>query len=247
MRSSRVTQNALRFGLVWLMGLLLCAGIVPRASADDNADGVALPAADAAGRLDAWLSHQTKIQSWTADVVQIRELRSLVKPLEASGRVWFARPDRFRWQLGDPPRTVAIRSAEELVISYPRLRQLERYALGGELDPMWRYVLDLLEVGFPSDAASFHARYDLSIAQATPTGWRFRLQPSAEQARRLLEAVQIEVSREDLRLLATELIFPDGSRMKNRFSHHRIDPDIPPALFEVEVGEGWQEASPLAK
>jgi outer membrane lipoprotein-sorting protein len=227
--------------------MFFCVGVVPSAQAEDAADVNALSEAEASERLDAWLLHQAEIQSWTADVVQIRELRSLVKPLETAGQVWFARPDRFRWQLGDPPRTVAIRSGEELVISYPRLRQLERYALGGELDPMWRYVLDLLEVGFPSDAASFHGRYDLSIAQAIPEGWRFRLQPSAEQARRLLEAVQIEVAREDLRLLATELIFPDGSRMKNRFSNHRIDPELAPALFEVEVGEDWQESSPLAK
>ncbi len=218
-----------------LLLLVLLAPIASRAETEAQA------------ALDGWLARQSEIQSWTAAVVQTRHLRSLAKPLESSGRVWFARPNQFRWQLGEPARTVAVRSGEELVITYPRLRQVERYSLGAEIAPMWRYVLDLLELGFPSDAESFHERYELTEATSKDGVWAFRLRPSAEEARTLLEAVRIEVSETDLRLVSTELIFPDGSRMKNRFSELRIDPPLEPALFEAEVGEDWEEARPLAK
>ena len=61
--------------------------------------------------LDAWLAQQAQAKTWSADVVQIRKLKSLVRPLESRGRVWFRQPNRFRWQLGEPPRTIAVRTA----------------------------------------------------------------------------------------------------------------------------------------
>ena len=59
--------------------------------------------------LNAWMDQQAKIKTWSADVVQIRNLKSLTRPLKSRGQVWFLQPNRFRWQLGDPPRTIAVR------------------------------------------------------------------------------------------------------------------------------------------
>jgi hypothetical protein len=105
--------------------------------------------------LRRWFDAQAEIRTWSADVVQTRSLISLARPLTSDGKVWFAGRDRFRWQLGDPPRTVAIRTADELLVVYPRLKQIERYPFTGDLDPAWRQILELLEVGFPSDEESF--------------------------------------------------------------------------------------------
>jgi hypothetical protein len=83
-------------------------------------------------------------------VQQTRKLRVLVRPLVATGHVVFAKPKRFRWQLGEPPRTLEIGTATELTVAYPRLRQVQRYRYGGDIDPALRQVLDLLEIGFPT-------------------------------------------------------------------------------------------------
>jgi hypothetical protein len=63
----------------------------------------------------------------------------------------------------------------------------------------------------------------------------------------MLEGVTIEVAGDDFRLLATELVFPDGSTMRNDFSGHALNPAIEESLFAVERGgEDWQEVRPLA-
>ena len=197
--------------------------------------------------LIAWLDQQEKINTWSADVVQIRKLKSLVRPLKSRGQVWFLQPNRFRWQLGDPPRTIAVRKEDELLIIYPRLKQVERFAASDAVDPAWKQILALLEVGFPSDAETFFARYELVSTTRFKKSWKFELRPAAEEARRLLYRVTVEVSRRDFALLATELVFPDGSTMKNLFIHRQLNPELDETLFDFEIGEGYKVVNPLQK
>ena len=195
--------------------------------------------------LDGWLESQASIETWRADVVQTRHLRSLARPLESKGEVWFVQPNLFRWQLGEPPRTIAVRSEEELTIAYPRLARAEVYPFGENLDAAWQQAMALLEVGFPSDAAAFKARYELLSSERIDGADHFRLRPKSAAARRLIGEVLLVVSAEDSLLLATELTFPDGSRMRNDFSAHQIDPEIDPALFALRLEEGYEVVRPL--
>lgn len=196
--------------------------------------------------LEAWLSRQAELRSWSADVVQTRSLETLTRPLETAGRVWFVQPDRFRWQLGEPARTIAVRNAGELLVVYPRLLQAERYPLSGELDPAWQQALALLEVGFPRDRETFYSRYEPVSSARQGDVWRFELLPAAAEARRLVERVAFEVSATDSTLLATELAFADGSSMRNAFSNHRRNPEIDPATFAVDLA-GYEVVSPLER
>jgi len=197
--------------------------------------------------LNTWMDQQANIKTWSADVVQIRNLKSLVRPLKSRGQVWFLQPNRFRWQLGDPPRTIAVRKDDELLIIYPRLKQIERFATGEDIDPAWKQVLALLEVGFPSDSDTFFARYELVRTTRLKKSWKFELRPAAEIARKLLDRVTVEISTRDFTLLATELVFPDGSTMKNEFIHRQLNPELDEALFDFEIEEGYTVVDPLQK
>src|SRR5262245_39161944 len=107
------------------------------------------PSAELNPAVSTWLAAQTNIQSWSADFVQTRTLKSLTQPLTATGHVWFAAPNRFRWELGHPAQTIAVRVTEELLVIYPRLKRVERFLLTGEQTGAWRDALALLEAGFP--------------------------------------------------------------------------------------------------
>jgi outer membrane lipoprotein-sorting protein len=197
--------------------------------------------------LKTWLEQQGRVKTWSADVVQIRKLKSLSRPLKSRGRVWFLQPNRFRWQLGDPPRTIAIRKQDELLVVYPKLKQVERYSTGEAVDPAWKQVLALLEVGFPSDSETFFARYKLVSGTQSKKSWEFLLRPAAKEAQRLLEEIRVKVSARDFSLLATELVFPDGSTMRNEFIHRKLNPAVDETLFDFEIGEEYQVVNPLEK
>jgi outer membrane lipoprotein-sorting protein len=196
--------------------------------------------------LNEWLDRQVAVETWAADVEQTRKLRALVKPLVAKGRVTFAQPQRFRWELGDPPRTLAVGTPQGLTVAYPRLRQAERYRYSDAVNPAMRQVLDLLEVGFPSSADAFHERYELLSAELGEASWRFELRPRDKDARRLLERVNIEVKTDSLDLASTEFVFPDGSLMRNDFGEPVIDAPLDDDLFTIEIGDDWEVEEPIA-
>ena len=165
---SSTNMKSILFG-----GMLCCLVFAVKAMEDDVL-------------LDEWLAKQAEIKTWTANVVQTRKIKSLVRPLESQGQVWFVQPNQFRWQLGNPPRTIAVRTQQELQIIYPKLKQVERYPFDNITDPAMQQALALLEVGFPTDPEYFHARYELLSVITTGEVHQVELQPKDKQARRLL-------------------------------------------------------------
>src|SRR5262245_40514832 len=109
----------------------------------------------------SWLAAQTNTQTWSADFVQTRTLRSLAQPLTAAGQVWFEAPGRCRWELGNPVQTIAVRGTDELLVIYPRLKRVERFALNSEQTGPWRDALALLEAGFPRSKAELESEYNI--------------------------------------------------------------------------------------
>ena len=68
---------------------------------------------------DQWIAAQANLRTWSADVVETRALKTLSQPLVSAGKVWVAIPDRFRWELGQPAQTIALRQPDQLCIIYP--------------------------------------------------------------------------------------------------------------------------------
>src|SRR5215469_8397899 len=119
--------------------------------------------------VDAWLAAQTSIQTWSADFMQTRKLKSLAQPLTKKGHLWFAAPDRFRWELGHPAQTIAVRSADQMLIFYPLLKRVERFPLTGQQVGAWADALNLLQAGFPRSRSELESRYDI-LSQSVSGG-----------------------------------------------------------------------------
>jgi outer membrane lipoprotein-sorting protein len=211
---------------------------------------VASPAglvADANSLVDSWLAAQTNIHTWSAEVVQTRTFKSLAQPLQSTGRVWFAAPDRFRWELGNPPQTIAARGEAELLIVYPRLKRVERFPLAANLAGPWRDAMALLETGFPRSRAELEARYQQVGASVTGARCELVFQPRSASARRLIPRIQIEFNTGTFSLEATELQFADQSTMRNEFRNPQVNPKLEDSLFTPEIPSDYRVVEPLKK
>ena len=196
--------------------------------------------------LDRWFASQAKIDSWTAAFTQTRTLKALKEPLRADGRVWFAAPNRFRWELGDPPQTIAVREASQMVIVYPRLRRAEKYSLTDEAAGQWRDALTLIETGMPRDRATLEERFrqeSFTVQEQTAV---LVLKPRSAQARRMIAGVRVEFHVESLMLTATELRFADGSTLRNDFRDVEVNPALDDGRFQAPIGEGYEVREPLS-
>jgi outer membrane lipoprotein-sorting protein len=212
-----------------LLGLMLTPGV---------------DAADAASIADSWLAYQTNVATWTARVTQTRRLKSMVQPLTATGRVWFAAPNLFRWELGDPPQTIAVRQPDQMLVIYPRLKRVEQYPLDSGHPGPWRDALALLEAGFPRSRAELERRFRLLDHTATPELQSLTLQPRSTSARRLMPRIRVGIDPATHQLRFTEIEFADGSTMRNDFHEPALNPPLPEGTFSPAIHPNWEIVQP---
>jgi outer membrane lipoprotein-sorting protein len=220
--------SLLLFGLV--------SPIAPAASAQT---------ADNAAMLSAWLNAQTNIHTWDADFVQTRNLKSLTQPLKASGHVWFAAPNRFRWEITKPSPSIAIRQPNQVLVLYPKLKHGERFPLDNAAPGPWKDTLALLDAGFPRSRAEVESRFRI-LSQATANGiHELTLQPRSEAARRIMPQIIIAFDASNYSLHSTTLQLADGSTMQNAFSNAKLNQPIDESLLKPQIGPDWKITEPF--
>jgi outer membrane lipoprotein-sorting protein len=209
--------------------------------------GLSVQAAELSPQTSAWLSAQTNIQSWSAEFVQTRALKSLTQPTTENGRVWFVAPNRFRWELGTPAKTIAVRAPQEMLVVYPRLKRIERFPLVGEQAGPWREALALLEAGFPRSRTELQAQYQVLSETNNAEVCELVLQPRSAAARKMMPRIKIAFDLQKLSLASTELEFADHSTMRNNFRQAALNPTLDPKLFDIDFPADYTVVEPLKK
>jgi outer membrane lipoprotein-sorting protein len=204
-------------------------------------------AAETGSLLSHWLSAQTNLQTWSADVTQTRALKTLTQPLVATGKVWFAAPNRFRWELTSPAPTLAVRQPGQMLVIYPKLKRAERYPLNGERAGPWRDALSLLEAGFPRSQAELESRFNVLSQTVSNAVLDVVLQPKSPSARRLMPRIRIAVATNDFTPRVTELHFADGSTMRNDFHNARLNPKVEEDILAPKIEAGFTLVEPARK
>jgi len=194
-----------------------------------------------------WLNAQTNIQTWSADVKQIRTLKTLTQPLTATGHVWFAAPNQFRWEIGKLAQTIAIRRSDEMLVIYPRLKRIERYSFSTQQTGPWKEPLALLEAGFPRNESDLNKQFKITGLSQSNNICELNLEPRSGAGRRMMPRLSIGFSTNDFMLRATELQFADGSTMRNEFANPQLNPAIDPALFNPKLDPEYKLVEPMKR
>lgn len=229
--SHRATQFGR--GMILTVLLLLCQN--GNAAADQ---------ADLGGRFNEWLTVQTNLQSWAGSFAQTRFLKVLNQPLVSTGRVWVAM-DRFRWELGQPPQTIALRSSNQLMIVYPRLKRAEKYALDGIPPGPIRDAMGLLDATLPRDRTSMEEKFKLVSAQETNGLMRMVLEPKSNAAKKFMGLITIGFRTNDFSMALTQLEFSDGSVLRNDFTNVVLNAALPADIFELKLPQDYTVVEPL--
>ena len=169
--------------------------------------------------LGSWFAAQGQLKTWSADVTQTRRLKSLKQPLVATGKIWVAMPDRFRWQVGDPPQTIALGRPGELQVIYPRLKRAEIYPLDPKKPGPWKDALALLDAGFPQSREDLEKRFRLLSVAETNGLMTLRLQPKNANVQKFMKEIVVGAATNDWELKSTEVRFVDGSTLRNDYTN----------------------------
>jgi outer membrane lipoprotein-sorting protein len=204
-------------------------------------------AVDTNAVLDGWFAAQAAVRNVSADFTQTRMLKTLVRPLTAPGHLSFAPPSQFRWELGRPAQTIAVRHGDDMYVVYPRLKRAEHYPLGASAPREWRDAMSLLDAGFPQTRAEFQTQFQIQSLAKTNGTWRLILQPRQADARELMPDLQVYLNTNDYSLAATELNFVDGSRMRNDFTNIVINGPMDEKIFQWQPPADFTVTDPFAK
>jgi outer membrane lipoprotein-sorting protein len=204
-------------------------------------------AADTNAFINQWLAAQSNLKTWTADFTQTRTLKTLKQPLRSQGHLIFAAPNNFRWQLGDPAQTIAIRNSNEMSVIYPKLKRAERYALAGAGNEPWRDALALMDAGFPTSRAELDNRFKLVSLQFTNDLAQIRMEPRSAMAKKFMSEVQLTLRTNNFSMTANQLQFSDGSILRNDFTNALKNPSLDANAFDAKVPSDYTVVEPMKK
>ena len=204
----------------------------------------ALRATDYDAQFNKWFEVQTNLQSWSGDFTQTRTLTVLNQPLVSQGKVWVKRGE-FRWELGQPAQTIVVRTPDQLLIVYPRLKRAEKYPLGAVPTGPMKDALALLDASLPRDRAAMEQNFRLVSAALTNSILQMTLQPRSEAARKFIGEVIIGFHTNDYIIASTEMKFADGSKLHNDFANVVVNQPPDPKLFEADLPADYTVSEPL--
>ena len=180
-------------------------------------------AADGPARLDAFLD---EVQSLRADFEQ-NVYDEDARPLDASsGKVYIARPGRFRWDYTEPYPQEIVGDGEKVWVYDSELEQVTVRPLG---DALGDTPVMLLSSDQPVEH-SFEVR-----AIAGPDGYDWaELTPLGDQVS--FKRIRLGFDAQTLAVMELEDAFGQLTRL--RFADLERNPELDPALFEFTPPEG---------
>lgn len=191
-----------------------------------------------------WLERMDETKSVEATFVQQKYLRTLRRPLTTSGHFWLRHPDAFRWEIGEPPSTVAIRNEDSVMVLKPRKKRVERYSLkpdengnDSSLPASFRSV----SKSFPRSMEELEKHFDILGIERGDKNHELALKPKDKKLTAAMRQVVFFINAEKYYLAGFEIQFRDKSRIRTTFTKIKFNPVIPNDLLKPDL-EGYEES-----
>lgn len=200
---------------------------------------LAAPPADAADAPDLtpvkrWLARQEELRTLQADFTQTRSYKNLRDPLAAPGHIWFTAPGSFRWEIGDPAKTVVLRKGENYYVITPGKKRAERTPTAALNQPGNARRMPMMDFPFAKNFEDFTRRFEVVSVSAEGNRCHLEVLPRDPQAKNALAAIRIDFNTETGHLIAFEFVTRDGSSMRNDFTNVRINQKLDPHQFDYD-------------
>lgn len=213
---------------LWRTAALLVLTLAPAWAASPP------PAANLAP-LEACFAAQSKIRSISADFLQTRALKTLKSPLAIKGRFWFASPDRFRWQLGDPPKTIIIGSRSGATILHPLKKRAEKVAFSSPNAAGASEFLGLMQLNSSRSLEEFQKHMHILSLKPIGPHCRVEMLPKDAAAAKGLSALCLDFDPATGHWIGFEVVTKEGSSLRTEFSNVQLNTKLDGRIFECDL------------
>lgn len=190
--------------------------------------------------VEHWLRTNSDTRTLKVDFVQSRDLKTIKKPLVQSGALWLDySSDQFRWQLGNPVRTIVVSQGERVAVMRTPLKRIEYREGGGSSGNA--PGLSGLSRGFPKTLAQFQERYRILDIVTRETSYEIVTQPLGSDGEGI-SRFGFVIDRNRFLLKGLVIQLKDGSMITTSFQRVERNQPIGQDVFRPDVS-GYQETT----
>ena len=176
--------------------------------------------------LHVWLKKQQNIQSIQATFTQSRTLPSLRKPISTTGQLTMQKPNRFRWELGNPTSSMAVSDGTTtylLDVAKLRARKIP-------VDDPASKPFSLMASQAFENKDQFHQTFHIQQQTVVDEVFQYTLILRDAAAAKHLREVILSISRAG-EIKAMELVLSDRSRIKTTMNVVKLNAPIAKDAF----------------
>ncbi len=181
--------------------------------------------------LDAWLKRQMTIHSLDADFSQERKLPALKKPVVIQGKISLLKPNKMRWQLGDPVETLVVSDGRTLTLIDTAAKTARRTGMSS---PQAARFSLLSGKAFESPE-SFQQAFEIIESRISSGIHQYTLKAKNRKVRMQVPWIFLDIDPEKNELRAMEMELQDKSRVRTVFRNTRLNGKPDETLFKPEL------------
>ena len=168
-------------------------------------------------------------KDFTANFAQTVEAATLGQPLESSGKVYFKRPGKMRWEFEKSEKQTIVADGQTLWVYQPEHRQVLKA-------PFRAAFQSATPISFLFGVGQLAKDFDVSLLPETNTGaLRLKLVPKQE---REIGVLVLDVDPHTYDILAAEITDPLGNVTRLRFTEMKRDVGLDDAKFRFQAPPG---------
>jgi outer membrane lipoprotein carrier protein len=182
--------------------------------------------------------------NFVANVAQTKTLKVFQQPIESEAKLWFTKPNLFRWEVVKPAPGTTLSDGKWLWMYYPEFQQAERYPVG---DPrLGSGPMKAMTASMGDNPAALTNSCEVVVFESE-RAYRLEAVPRDPRERQFLAKLVLEFERRSCVLMRTEMESQNGDRTENWFLSTQINQPLDPALFRFVPPEGVKVISPFGK
>ena len=185
--------------------------------------------------LKQWIARQSEVRTVQADFTQTRSFHALKDPLTSPGRIYFSAPGSFRWEVGDPAKTIVLRKGEFAYLVQPFKKRAQRFSAAELGKPGGANSLPMINFPLAKNYEDFERQFAVQSISVKGTDCHVELQPKDAQSQRFLDSLTLVFNTANGYLIAFEARTHDGSTMRNDFSNVRFNEKLDPRMFDYDL------------
>lgn len=181
--------------------------------------------------LDAWLKRQVSITTLDAGFTQERKLPALKNPTTTPGHLSFSKPDKVRWQLGDPIETLAVSDGTTLTLIETATKTARRTGVNSPQAARF----SLLSGRAFQSPEEFYQAFEITGSRLESGIYQYTLKAKDRRVRAQIPWVFLDIDPEKNELRALEMELQDKSRLRTIFSNPRFNLKLDDSLFKPDL------------